>query len=285
MEAYPLMSDCDRRFWDVYWGDRQATLTARTMTQVLDRIKLGYLRAILPPSGATLEVGAGSGRLSCLLGMAGYRTVCLDYSLEALKAAQVNYATAKTQGRFIVGDGSGLPLRDGAFDVVLSTGLLEHFHDPSPIVREMVRVLKPGGLFYSDIVPLKFSLFRSFDWLGNMKRAVTGERIEAMYERSFTQHEILELLMTQGLVQARVFPAGVVPPYIPVLSRFPRVRDWQVRLVERTQAFWKRFDGTWLGEVLGFYYFVWARKAHAHDEVDAERTRAAGVPAASRGVR
>lgn len=260
METALLMAGADRRFWDTYWSDRQATLETRSMTQVLDRIKLEYLLAILPASGLTLEVGAGSGRLSCLLAMAGYRTVCLDMSYKALCSARLNYETIRSEGRFVAGDAAILPVRDGAFDVVLSTGLLEHFADPSPIVREMVRVLKPGGLFYSDIVPKKFSLFRSLDWVGDAKRAVTGERIEKMYERSFTRKEILELLERQGLAKARVFPAGVVPPYIPVLSRFGRFTDWEVRLVERTRTFWKRFDGTRLGDWLGFYYFAWAVK-------------------------
>lgn len=255
-----LTENSHRRFWEAYWSGGRATLNARSMTQVLDRIKLEYLSEILPASGATLEVGAGSGRLSCLLAMAGYRTVCLDSSPEAMRSARANYESIRSEGRFITGDGGTLPVRDGSFDVVLSTGLLEHFADPSPIVREMVRVLKPGGLFYSDIVPKKFSLFRSLDWVGNAKRAVTGERIGEMYERSFTQGEILDLLREQGLVQANVFPAGIVPPYIPLLSRVERLRNWEVRLVDRTQAFWKRFDGTRIGDWLGFYYFAWAIK-------------------------
>lgn len=255
-----LTTDRQRQFWDSYWSDRRATLAARSMTRVLDRIKLEYLLAILPASGMTLEVGAGAGRLSCLLAMAGYRTVCLDISREALRSARRNYETIRMEGQFVAGDGARLPIKDGAFDVVLSTGLLEHFADPSPIVRDMVRVLKPGGLFYSDIVPKKFSLFRSLDWVGDLKRAVTGRGIEKLFERSFTQGEILELLKKQGLVEARVFPAGVVPPYLPVLSRFRRFTDWEVRLVERTRAFWKRFDGTRLGDWLGFYYFAWAIK-------------------------
>jgi hypothetical protein len=38
------------------------------------------------------------------------------------------------------------------------------------------------------------------------------------------------------------------------------LREAAVSLVERTQAFWKRFDGTWLAEWLGFYYFAWGIK-------------------------
>ncbi len=252
----------EREFWDSYWRGQPATLTARAMTQILDRTKVEYLRKILPPEGRTLEVGSGSGRLSCFLAMAGYHTACLDYSLEALRAAKANYSTAEVAGWFVAGEGSRLPAVDGSYDVVLSTGLLEHFPDPSPIVREMVRVLRPGGLFYSDIVPRKFSLFRSLDWIGRLKRSLTphGKPPDAFYERTFTNCEIQELLENCGLVDVSVFPAGVVPPYLPLLSRFQRLREAQVSLVERTQNIWKRCDGTRLAEWLGFYYFAWGRK-------------------------
>ena len=254
------MAHNTREFWNRYWNDQSPTLRARTMTQLLDRIKFDYLRAILPATGRTLEVGCGSARLSSQLAMAGYRTFCLDYSCNALKAGQANYLVARSTGLFVAGDTFRLPFRDGVFDVILSTGLLEHFQDPSPIVREMVRVLRRGGLFYSDIVPRKFSLFRSLDWVGNVKRAVTGERIDTFYERPFTSCEIVDLLKGHGLMDVRVFPAGVVPPYVPLLYRSQRLREAEVALVERTQSFWKGLDGTWLAEWLGFYYFAWATK-------------------------
>ena len=259
------MAGDDRRFWDAYWAGQPPTLTARTMTQVLDRIKLEHLQSILPGAGRTLEVGSGSGRLSCLLAMAGYQTVCLDPSVPALEVARANYSAGRVRGLFVAGDGFRLPFPDGRFDVVLSTGLLEHFDGPSPIVREMVRVLKPGGLFYSDVVPKKFSLFRSLDWLGKLKRALLGEPLESFYERSFTPREILDLLESCGLICARVFPAGVIPPYLPLVYRSRRLREWQVRLVERTQAFWKRCDATRLAAWLGFYYFASATKPSLGD--------------------
>lgn len=254
------MSEDQRQFWDSYWDGQTITQTARSMTQILDRIKLEYLKNILPGTGRTVEVGSGSGRLSSFLALDGYQTVCVDYSMAALKSAQANYSAVKRRGLFAAGDACHLPFEDGMFDVVLSTGLLEHFEDPSPIVREMVRVLRRGGLFYSDIVPRKFSLFRSLDWAGKLKRRGTGEQCPSFYERSFTSHEILHLLAAQGLVNAHVFPAGVVPPYLPLLYRSRMLREVEVRLVERTRRFWKSLDGTWLAEWLGFYYFAWALK-------------------------
>jgi SAM-dependent methyltransferase len=249
-----------RHFWNAYWASQPPTVTARTMSRILDRIKLEYLQSILPGSGRTVEVGSGSGRLSCFLAALGYQTCCVDYSMTALKAAQSNYAAVGRDASFVAGDAFSLPFREDTFDVVLSTGLLEHFEDPSPIVGEMVRVLRAGGIFYSDIVPRKFSLFRSLDWAGKVNRAVTGQRLAPLYERSFTSREIHDLLACHGLVGPRVFPAGVLPPYLPLLYRSRRLREAEVRLVERTEAFWKRFDGTRWAEWLGFYYFAWAIK-------------------------
>lgn len=256
------MRSADPALWDAAWRGQSPTLTARTMTQVLDRVKLGYLRSILPPAGLTLEVGCGSARLSCFLAMAGYRTACLDLSVPAVRLAVANYAAGGVRGLFVVGDGFRLPFPDGAFDVVLSTGLLEHFEDPAPLVREMARVLRPAGLFYSDIVPRKFSLFRSLEWLGRLRDALTpgAPPRPRLYERSFTPRQILDLLGAGGLVDARVFAAGVIPPYLPLAYRVRWLRECQVRMVEATRDFWRRLDGTRVADWLGFYYFAWATK-------------------------
>ena len=160
------------------------------------------------------------------------------------------------------GDAMEIPMRDNSLDIVLSTGLLEHFADPSPIVREMVRVLKPGGLFYSDIVPNKFSLFRSLDWAADVRHLLypAQSRPETFYERSFTGDEIRTLLQASGLSSVTVFPAGVVPPYVPLLYRSRMLREAQVRLVDMTKRFWRMLDCTWIAEWLGFYYFAWGTK-------------------------
>jgi len=263
------MDDPARAFWDAYWAEQTPTAAARTMTRVLDWTKLERLRPLLPAQGCTLEVGSGSGRLSCYLAQLGFRTTSLDFSLAALREARANYASASVSGRFVSGDALALPFSGESFDAVLSTGLLEHFANPAPIVQEMVRVLRAGGVFYSDIVPRKFSLFRSLDWLGRLKRAPfsSGAEPGAFYERRFTLREVRGLLDTAGLVGVTVFPAGVVPPYLPLVYRVRRLRDGQVRLVERTRRLWARLDGTRVAEWLGFYYFASARKPAAGNSI------------------
>jgi len=45
----------------------------------------------------------------------------------------------------VVGDGHALPFRDATFDVIVANNVIEHLHDPADAVREMRRVLRPGG--------------------------------------------------------------------------------------------------------------------------------------------
>lgn len=48
-------------------------------------------------------------------------------------------------------------IRDNTYDIVYSVATLEHIHDPYAAVKEMMRVLKPGGLFYLQVGPLWYS--------------------------------------------------------------------------------------------------------------------------------
>ena len=257
------MDERSRAFWGRYWSGFTPGASAQTLTHILDQTKFEYLQSLLPSHGVTLEVGCGSGRLSSSLAIRGYRTIGLDFSLPALAAARQNYSASGASGFFVAGDAMRLPFPQATFDVVLSTGLLEHFTDPLPIVVEMVRTLRPGGLFYSDIVPKKFSLFRAFDWLRRLKLDAADRPAadaEEFFERPFSAEEIRDALRRAGLPNPRVFPAGVIPPYLPILYRSPRLRQAEVRLVQWTRPFWKALDDTRLAEWLGFYYFAWAIK-------------------------
>ena len=165
----------------------------------------------------------------------------------------LRYARRAFGGDLVQADANRLPFRTGCFDVVLSTGLLEHFLDPSPIVVEMVRVLRPGGLFYSDIVPKKFSLLRSLDFL-RLRRA-------HMFERPLSKCQIVSLLARAQLIDARVFAAGIFLPRLPLVERWPLTRQFQNRVAALVSGVNHHLDDTRLAEVLGVYYFTCAWKA------------------------
>ncbi len=90
-----------------------------------------------------LEIGASQANMSLMLAEAGYATVALDISLQALQ-----YAGQKWEkGLFLplVGDAVRLPLGDAVADVVLLPEVLEHIPDPLHVLAEARRVVKPAG--------------------------------------------------------------------------------------------------------------------------------------------
>jgi SAM-dependent methyltransferase len=84
---------------------------------------------LLPPLARVLDVGAG-----------GRRIVPQVITVDACPYPGVS----------IVGDVHRLPLADNSFDCVFCTGVLEHVRDPWQVVREIKRVLKPGGIIHLD---------------------------------------------------------------------------------------------------------------------------------------
>jgi SAM-dependent methyltransferase len=92
-----------------------------------------------------LDVGCGTGSLTLALKAAGVAAaVGVDPS-----SPYVEFARARTSGpvvRFDVGDGTALPYEDGEFDRSVSMLTLDVVPDAAPIVAEMRRVTRPGGV-------------------------------------------------------------------------------------------------------------------------------------------
>ena len=109
------------------------------------------------PGRKMLECGAGSARVSLHMARQGYDCTMLDNSSEGLAAGKASFEKAGQKGAFVLGDVEKLDFTDNTFDVLYSGGLIEHFRDVRPVFKEMVRVLKPGGLFAADIIPRRFS--------------------------------------------------------------------------------------------------------------------------------
>jgi demethylmenaquinone methyltransferase / 2-methoxy-6-polyprenyl-1,4-benzoquinol methylase len=101
-------------------------------------------RAAAPPEGGrALDVACGSGKLTAELRRLVPRGLVagLDFSGQMLRVA----AAEEPGPCYVRGDGLRLPFRDGAFDAVTVAFGLRNFVDPERGLREMRRVLRPGG--------------------------------------------------------------------------------------------------------------------------------------------
>jgi SAM-dependent methyltransferase len=107
--------------------------------------------ALLPPvSGlACLDLGCGEGHNTRLLADRGARIVALDVAEPFIEAA------AAADGRcirYMVGDGAALPFRALSFDIVTAFMSLMDVADPERTLREMARVVRPGGFVQFSVL-------------------------------------------------------------------------------------------------------------------------------------
>jgi len=121
----------------------------------VDEPQTGVLSALIRPAGRYLEVGCGGGEVARDLARQAAVVAC-DYSSLALQRA----ANAKPDSLHLLQANAGkIPLGDATVDGAYSFEVLEHVWNPMEVVREMIRVVRPGG-FVLISVPNQFSL----DW-------------------------------------------------------------------------------------------------------------------------
>jgi SAM-dependent methyltransferase len=133
-----------------------------TQTEVIFRETYGIVRdllsshGLLHPDARLLEVGCGRGTMSLYLcANDDARPYCLDLLHSSVSLTRSNFEEEGREARVVQGNGLRLPFNEGTFDAIYTIGLLEHFEDVGPPVGEMVRVLRPGGLFITLNIPAK----------------------------------------------------------------------------------------------------------------------------------
>lgn len=89
-----------------------------------------------------LEIGVGTGRIACPVVDQGCHVVGLDVSSGMLAVAQ-----ERGLDRLLIADMMQVPLATASVDAVLAVHVLHHASDWREALREVARVLKPGGLF------------------------------------------------------------------------------------------------------------------------------------------
>ena len=105
---------------------------------------IAYFSSLLErfPAARSLEIGCGEGFL--LAARKGGEKFAIDLSSQAIRKAR-----SRAQAHFSLALAERLPFPNGYFDLVTSVGVMEHFLDTGEALREIRRVLKPGGHYVS----------------------------------------------------------------------------------------------------------------------------------------
>jgi SAM-dependent methyltransferase len=75
----------------------------------------------------------------------GARCVGIDLTPRSVEITRHRFALYGADGAFMIADGEQLPFASDSFDVVYSNGVLHHTPDTAGAIREVHRVLRPGG--------------------------------------------------------------------------------------------------------------------------------------------
>ncbi len=119
-----------------------------------DQISAGYFgkpirdaaiaKAYLRPEMAVADIGAGTGFMAAGLAPLVKRVYVVDGSAAMLDVAKKNLAQFNNV-EYHEADGSSLPFPEESLDAIFANMYLHHTMDPLAAIREMVRVLRPGG--------------------------------------------------------------------------------------------------------------------------------------------
>lgn len=138
---------------------------------VYQRSRLAYVEAAKLVSGRVLEIGTGTGYGVDIIAPNASEFVTLDkYRSERVDSLPANV-------RFVEATVPPLPFEDEMFDYVVSFQVIEHIKHDKRLVREVMRVLRPGGKFIVSTPNKPMSLTRN-PW----------------HVREYTAEELIQLL-------------------------------------------------------------------------------------------
>jgi SAM-dependent methyltransferase len=167
------------------------------------------------PGDRVLDLGCGSGRHAYEAYRRGADVVACDADegelriVAAMAAAmhKAREAPATAHARPVAGDGTAMPFGDAVFDRVIAAEVLEHIHDDQAALREIARVLRPGGLL---AVTVPAWLPERICWrLSDDYHNVPGGHV-----RIYTRPELEAKLRRAGLTVGRHHHAhGLHSPY------------------------------------------------------------------------
>jgi ubiquinone/menaquinone biosynthesis C-methylase UbiE len=182
------------------------------MDEILDYDRARDLRV--------LDVGCGQGIDLVRYAAAGARVTGVDLTPRHAELARANLATAGLTADVVVGDAETLPFPDASFERVSSNGVLHHTPDMPQALREIRRVLAPGGearlivynrrsfYYWISLVLLQGILHRQLleerSMAGVLARGVERTSIGARpLVRVYSAPELRRMLHDSGFVDVR----------------------------------------------------------------------------------
>lgn len=165
-----------------------------------------------------LEIATGPGLLAKHVADAAKRMVATDYAEGMIREAKKG--TFPDNLTFEVADATALPYADNSFDAVLIANALHVMPDPEAVLREIRRVLRPGGIL---IAP---------NFVGHKKGAVSRvwsgilQLAGISFAHQWSEEEYLDFLRRNGwqVQYHKLLPARIALAYVECTDKVPKSR-------------------------------------------------------------
>ena len=158
-----------------------------------------FNRVNINPEGTMLDLGCGEGRhiFGVMEKFPDLKCIGLDPHIESLDKAfeglKFLESISNTKTNFLSGSAYSLPFSDDSFDLVVCSEVLEHLHYYKDAIKEINRVLKPGGQFLASVpaeFPEKICWLLSEDYQnqpgGHLRIFKKNELIKEIAEHNFS---------------------------------------------------------------------------------------------------
>ena len=145
-----------------------------------------------------LEIGVGAGTDHLQFARAGAVCYGVDLTNAAIKTTKSRFKLYGFKSELHKVDAEKLPFDDGSFDLIYSWGVIHHSEHPDMIIKEIYRVLRPGGLFIGMMYNrrsvfyfkkwIKHALLKGKPWLSYKK--VIWHNHENLGTKAYTISEL-----------------------------------------------------------------------------------------------
>ncbi|MEU0314191.1 class I SAM-dependent methyltransferase [Nocardioides sp. NPDC006273] len=160
-------------------------------------LTVDFDRLGLQPGERVLDMGAGGGRHAFEMYRRGADVIAFDQDADELaKVGEWFFAMREevpegANAEVKEGDALSLPFADGEFDRIVAAEVLEHIHHDVDAIKELVRVLRPGGT-------LAISVPRWLPEVVNWKLSEEYHNTAGGHIRIYTDHELIDKVTKAG---------------------------------------------------------------------------------------
>ena len=237
-------------------------------------LTIRFDRLGLRPGAMFLDAGAGFGRHAFEAARQGATVFALDWAQEEVVGTRNTFGAmieareipSATYGGALRGDATHLPFADATFDTVVTSEVLEHIQDDVAAIKELHRVLKPGGTLGVTVPtwwPEKINWMLSDEYHapkspGGHVRIYSATELKAKLRAAgldvFASHHAHALHSPYWWLKCAVGPSRNDHPLV---ARYRRFLEWDIMTAPRSTRIAERV----LSPVLGKSLIVYSRKA------------------------